>query len=124
MLARHKLQRLGGPPRTTAPGPVVHQPARPTLVDVPVSNNGARVRFVIYKKGLKPSFDIVSPQTLGGLKGERYLSLNPQGKMPVLLCPDGGVWPESEVRVTHQRVRCWSLISGLHACGCAVGFRV
>lgn len=42
------------------------------LYDAPVSNHGARVRFVIYKKGLESEFKIESPGSLGGLKvGER-----------------------------------------------------
>jgi len=40
-----------------------------TLFDVPVSNHGARVRFVIYKKGLESEFKIESPfGAIGGLK--------------------------------------------------------
>ncbi|KAK9808948.1 hypothetical protein WJX72_006815 [[Myrmecia] bisecta] len=73
------------------------QPSKPTLFDVPVSNNGARCRYVIYKKQLEGEVDITSPQTLGGLKSEQYLALNAQGKMPMLVLPDGTALPESEV---------------------------
>jgi glutathione S-transferase len=56
------------------------------LYDVPVSNNGARCRLILYKKKIpKTEVDIVSPMTLeGGLKGPAYLAKNPQGKMPLL----------------------------------------
>lgn len=62
-----------------------------------MSNNGARIRWIIYKKGLEGSMDIVPPQELGGLKDERYLALNPQGKMPLMVLPDGLALPESQV---------------------------
>eukprot|EP00877_Chromochloris_zofingiensis_P012563 jgi/Chrzof1/7560/Cz02g28130.t1 len=71
--------------------------AKPTLFDVPVSNHGARVRHVIYFKGLQDTFDIVSPGSVGGLASDAYKSLNPQGKMPLLALPDNTLLPESEV---------------------------
>ena len=59
--------------------------AKATLYDMPVSNNGARARIIIYKKKIsKAEVDIVSPMELGGLKSPEYLELNPQGKMPLL----------------------------------------
>ena len=59
--------------------------AKATLYDMPVSNNGARARIIIYKKKIsKAEVDIVSPMELGGLKSPEYLKLNPQGKMPLL----------------------------------------
>ncbi|GIL70070.1 hypothetical protein Vretimale_3346 [Volvox reticuliferus] len=70
---------------------------RMILYDVPVSNNGARNRYIIRKKGLEGEIDIVSPQTIGGLKSPQYLALNPQGKMPLLILEDGTPLPESEV---------------------------
>ncbi|GLC43872.1 hypothetical protein PLESTF_001405100 [Pleodorina starrii] len=70
---------------------------RMTLYDVPVSNNGARNRYIIRKKGLEGEIDIVSPQSIGGLKSPEYLALNPQGKMPLLVLEDGTPLPESEV---------------------------
>ena len=33
-----------------------------------------------------------------GVKSEAYLALNPQGKMPLLVLPDGFALPESQVR--------------------------
>ena len=56
-----------------------------TLYDMPVSNHGARVRFLIYKRGLEDLVSIKSPGELGGLRSEQYLSLSPQGKMPLLV---------------------------------------
>ena len=101
-----------------------YKPAKPTLFDIPLSNHGARVsshhalrseallrdtpvrphtsraqnRYVIYKKGLESEIDITSPKELGGLRSEQYLALNPEGKMPILVLPDGTVIPECEVR--------------------------
>lgn len=56
-----------------------------TLYDVPVSNNGARCRLILYKKKIPSNeVQIISPMELGGLKSTEYLALNPQGKMPCL----------------------------------------
>ena len=57
------------------------------LYDVPVSNNGARCRLILYKKQITSSqVEIVSPMTIAekGLKSPEYLQRNPQGKMPLL----------------------------------------
>lgn len=57
------------------------------LYDMPVSNNGARCRLILYKKNIpKTEVDIVPPTTFGekGLKSPEYLAKNPQGKMPLL----------------------------------------
>jgi len=54
--------------------------SKPTLYDVPVSNNGARVRLLLYWKGLERDFRIENPSVLGGLKSEAYLELNPAGE--------------------------------------------
>ncbi len=87
-----------------------------TLYDVPVSNHGARVRFVIYKKKLEDRYEIKSPGSLeGGLKGAAYLALNPQGKMPLLVAPGGQeIIPESEIIVQylldkHADGACWRI---------------
>ena len=58
----------------------------------------AQNRYVIYKKGLESEIDITTPKELGGLRSEQYLALNPEGKMPILVLPDGTVIPECEVR--------------------------
>jgi glutathione S-transferase len=61
------------------------------LYDVPVSNNGARCRIVLYKKGISDNeIKIVSPAEVGGLKSNDYLSINPQGKMPAYTCSETG----------------------------------
>ena len=78
--------------------PVVAAAAdKPILYDVPVSNNGARCRLIMYWKRLEDAVEIRDPGTIGGLKSEEYLALNPQGKMPLLVLPDGLALPESEV---------------------------
>lgn len=60
------------------------------LYDMPVSNNGARCRLILYKKALpETEVKIVAPSELGGLKSEEYLKVNPQGKMPSLVVQDG-----------------------------------
>lgn len=58
------------------------------LYDMPVSNNGARCRLIIYKKGLTDQVEIKKPSELGGLKSEEFLKRNPQGKMPMLSTPN------------------------------------
>ncbi|KAK3289592.1 hypothetical protein CYMTET_2986 [Cymbomonas tetramitiformis] len=64
---------------------------------MPVSNNGANIRLIIYWKGLEDTITVTSPMDLGGLKSPEYLKLNPQGKMPLLVLPDGIALPESAV---------------------------
>jgi len=61
--------------------------AQATLYDMPVSNNGARARMIIYAKGLDASnkVEIKKPSELGGLKSPEYMALNPQGKMPLMV---------------------------------------
>ena len=55
------------------------------LFDMPVSNNGARCRIILYKKNIsQDQVEIISPVTLGGLKSEEYLALSPNGLMPSL----------------------------------------
>lgn len=68
------------------------------LYDVPVSNNGARCRIIMYKKELDETEVRIVPHTdIGGLKSAEFLSLNPQGKIPVLHCPELGFSiPESD----------------------------
>jgi diadenosine tetraphosphate (Ap4A) HIT family hydrolase/glutathione S-transferase len=65
------------------------------LYDVPVSNNGARCRIILYKKNIsRDMVDIVSPASIGGLKSDAYLKLSPLGLMPCLVihrnARDGG----------------------------------
>lgn len=55
------------------------------LFDVPVSNNGARCRIILYKKGIsRDEVDIVSPAVTGGLRSEEYMKISPNGLMPCL----------------------------------------
>ena len=61
---------------------------KPQLYDLPVSNNGARVRMCIYYKELEEDVDIVSPMDLGGLQSPEYKAVNPQGKMPAMAVGD------------------------------------
>ena len=84
----------------------------PTLYDLPVSNHGARVRLLLYKRGLEAKVTIASPMDLGGLRSESYLELNPQGKMPLVSCQDRRpgpiVWsyrpPARPIRVSTARL--------------------
>ena len=57
---------------------------------MPVSNNGARCRIILYKKGLEDKVEVVSPTEIGGLRSDEYLKLNPQAKMPLLVLGGGG----------------------------------
>jgi len=72
--------------------------AAATLYDMPVSNNGARVRLIIYAKGLDETgtVAVAPPSELGGLKSPEYMSLNPQGKMPLLSIEGGSPLYESD----------------------------
>lgn len=72
--------------------------AKHTLYDMPVSNNGARCRIIVYKKELDESeVTIASPMDIGGLKSDEFLALNPQGKMPTMSCSETGFSiPESD----------------------------
>jgi len=66
------------------------------LYDLPVSNNGARCRIILYKKEIPTGeVQISSPMDLGGLKTPEYLELNPQGKMPLLVTDSINI-PESD----------------------------
>ena len=85
------------PAATAAAPPTIFKATKPTLFDVPVSNNGARIRWILYKKGLEQEFDIIPPAEIGGVKSESFLQINPQGKMPLLVLPDGLCLPESQV---------------------------
>ena len=67
-----------------------------TLYDVPVSNHGARIRMVMYAKGLiqKGLAKIESPMVAfpdGGLRSPGYTTISPQQKMPVLNVADKGL---------------------------------
>lgn len=66
--------------------------SKQTLYDIPVSNNGARCRMILYKKNIPTSeVSIVAPTEIGGLKSNEYMSINPQAKMPALVCHETGL---------------------------------
>jgi len=72
---------------TTTTTTTTTTPARHTLYDAPVSNNGARCRIILYKKGIPTSeVTIAAPTDIGGLKSSEYYAINPQQKMPALQC--------------------------------------
>lgn len=59
---------------------------RHQLFDMPVSNNGARCRIILYKKNIPESeVKVISPVDVGGLKSDEYAAINPQQKMPSLV---------------------------------------
>jgi hypothetical protein len=94
--------------------------AKATLYDMPVSNNGARARIIIYKKKIsKAEVDIVSPMELGGLKSPEYLKLNPQGKMP-LLTVEGSSFaiPESDTICSESTLLHLSITAA--SCHCTI----
>lgn len=72
-----------------------------TLYDLPVSNHGARVRFLLYKKKLEGAVAVKPPADLGGLRSEAYLALNPQGKMPLLVDAEDGIIFETDAICRH-----------------------
>lgn len=63
--------------------------AKPVLYDMPVSNNGARCRLIIYKKGIEDRVAITSPMDIGGLRSEvsAILSLQSCSRAPRLTPP-------------------------------------
>ncbi len=66
------------------------------LYSVDLSPFAARVRAAIYAKNLP--VEIVAPPE-GGTKSEEYLSINPMGRVPVLVAGDGFTLPESDTIV-------------------------
>jgi glutathione S-transferase len=76
-------------PTTTTTTMIETTTAKNILYDIPISNNGARARIILYKKEIPPSeCTILSPMDIfGGLKSDDYLKINPQGKVPSLICP-------------------------------------
>jgi glutathione S-transferase len=71
--------------------------AKPILITVAVGNNPARVRLLVYLKGLDAMIDMRTPADYGGLASDEYRALNPQGKLPVLILPDGSTIFEARV---------------------------
>ena len=67
------------------------------LITAPVGNNPARVRMLIYHKGLEGDIVMKSPADYGGLVSDEYRAINPQGKMPALILPSGETLYEARV---------------------------
>jgi glutathione S-transferase len=63
---------------------------RGVLYDMPVSNNGARCRIILYKKDVNDII-ISQPSELGGLQSESYKAISPLGKMPAFVSASGDV---------------------------------
>ena len=71
--------------------------AKPILIHVPVGNNPARIRMLLYLKGIEDKVDLKTPADFGGMATDAYRALNPQGKIPTLILPDGHAIFESRV---------------------------
>jgi len=67
------------------------------FIDMPVSNNGARIRLLVRMKKIQDKVEVKSPMDYGGLKTPEFLKVNPQGKFPVLILEDGTSFTESQV---------------------------
>ncbi|CAM9326330.1 unnamed protein product [Heterosigma akashiwo] len=71
------------------------------MYEMPVSNAGARCRYIIYEKGLDDgTIQIEAPSAIGGLKSKEYLEIHPMGKMPALVTETGEAIPESDTVCT------------------------
>ena len=53
--------------------------------------------MLIYYKGIENEIEMKSPGDFGGMNSDEYRALNPQGKIPVLILPDGQALYESRV---------------------------
>jgi glutathione S-transferase len=60
--------------------------AQLSLFSLPVSNYSMRNRFVIARKGIP--VEILSPAAFGGMKSDKFLAINPLGKVPALVIRD------------------------------------
>jgi glutathione S-transferase len=72
------------------------------MISLPVSPFSARVRIGIYAKGLDVT--IASPP-VDWPQSAHYRTINPTGRVPVLICEDGTVIPESEVILEYLEER-------------------
>lgn len=59
-----------------------------TLISIPISPFAARARLVLYSKGLEERVKIAAPDAIGGFHSQQHLTLNPLGKVPLLLLKD------------------------------------
>lgn len=79
-----------------------------TLFTAPVSMYAARARYIAARKNLSTDvMELVSPADLGGLKSEKYLAMNPLGKMPLLVVRDD---PSGQYAIFESRVICEYLL--------------
>ena len=78
-------------------GVKLSKPGAPdTFIYMP-TNNCARVMNFIKLNELDDVVVVKSPADYGGLKSEKYLEINPMGKMPALVTADGETVFESQV---------------------------
>ena len=93
--ARSASKLMIVPPSTSNPAGAS---GKPILVTIPVGNNPARIRLLIYLKGLEDQIEMRTPDAYGdGLLSDEYKKINPQGKIPVLVLPDGTTLFESRI---------------------------
>lgn len=91
------LAAMNTPSSTSAAGTVAAATTtsanhKQSLFDMPISNNGARCRIILYKKGIPESeVKVVPPSEVGGLTSETYCTINPLQKMPALSCSQTGL---------------------------------
>lgn len=65
-------------------------------------------------QGIEDEIQMAKPADLGGMKSEAYLALNPEGKMPLLVTPEGEGIFESKVSSNRAKALvCLSLHSQL-----------
>jgi glutathione S-transferase len=69
------------------------------LLSSQMSPYAARVRLAIYAKSLPVSIVPSGLWTTDGAKSPQYLAVNPIGKVPTLVLPDGRAIPESDTIV-------------------------
>ena len=67
-------------------------------------DHSARIRMQLYARGWAHKVDVVPPMELGGLKTPEYLAINPLGKMPTLLLPDGNAGAVPSRSVTRSQL--------------------
>lgn len=72
------------------------------LISLPVSPFSARVRIGIYAKGLNVT---VALPPAGWPHSSHYRTINPIGRVPVLICEDGTVIPESQIILEYLEER-------------------
>ena len=71
--------------------------SKPILITIDVGNNPARIRFLVYLKGLEEQIELKSPQDYGGFGSDEFRKINPMNKLPVLVLEDGTAIFEARV---------------------------